>query len=111
MFSESEVLQKLTRKLERFERDYCIYGDSGYGKDEILRRPFSTALTLTDRRKRQHNKMSSVRQCVERGFDEVTRKFAFVNFCKQMKLFEKPVTTIYRVAVLLTNCHNCILTK
>lgn len=109
MFAESQLLQQLTEKMEEFDVQYCVYGDSGYGENPVIRRPFSNAATLQDQLKRQQNKaMSSVRQAVEWGFKEVNTKFAFVDYKKQMRLFEKLVNVLYRVAVLLANCHNCL---
>lgn len=55
--------------------------------------------------------MSSVRQAVEWGFKEANTKFAFVDYKRQMKLFQKLVNVLYRVAVLLNNRHKCLHRK
>lgn len=52
--------------------------------------------------------MSFVRQAVEWGFGKVVNNFAFVDFKKNQKIMVQEVPTMYKAAVLLTNCHTCL---
>ena len=110
MLNESKILEDLQEKQAGFLNRYVLYGDSGYAKKNgALHKPYSRVETRLSRAKKMQNTlMSKLRQSVEWGFKEVIKKFAFVDFRKQMKLYEKPINKIYRVAVLLTNCHNCL---
>ena len=53
-------------------------------------------------------KMSTARKSVEWGFGKVLGLFAFVDYKKYQKLYLQPVGKMYRVAVLITNCHTCM---
>ncbi|XP_055339621.1 uncharacterized protein LOC129589089 [Paramacrobiotus metropolitanus] len=109
MFQESKMLGRLKTMQSTFCRKFALYGDSGYGMNDYLRKPYSKLQTAYNRVKRhQNHAMKTVRESVEWGFKEVVVKFAFVDFRKQMKLFEKPVNKIFRMAVFLTNCCNCL---
>ncbi|GAU89279.1 hypothetical protein RvY_01845 [Ramazzottius varieornatus] len=110
LLNESRILDDLQEKQNGFLRRYVLYGDSGYAKKTgVLHKPFSRVEMRNSRAKKEQNKlMSTLRQTVEWNFKEVVKNFAFVDFRKQMKMYEKPVNTLYRVAVLLTNCHNCL---
>ncbi|GAU88549.1 hypothetical protein RvY_01231-1 [Ramazzottius varieornatus] len=109
LLNESKILEELHEKQAGFVRKYVLYGDSGYAKKNgILHKSHSRIEIRLSKAKDQNTLMSKLRQSVEWCFKEVVTKFAFVDFRKQMKLYEKPVNRIYRVAVLLTNCHNCL---
>lgn len=53
-------------------------------------------------------RMSALRQSVEWGFGKVINEFAFLDFKKNQKLLLQDVGTMYRTAVILTNCHTCL---
>ncbi|GAU93734.1 hypothetical protein RvY_05626 [Ramazzottius varieornatus] len=110
LLNESKILEELHEKQAGFVRKYVLYGDSGYAKKNgILHKPRSRIeIRHSKAKKDQNTLMSKLRQSVEWCSKEVVTKFAFVDFRKQMKLYEKPVNRIYRVAVLLTNCHHCL---
>jgi hypothetical protein len=52
--------------------------------------------------------MKVLRIAVEWGFQKVASQFAFVDFKKNQKLLLQEVETMYKIAVLLTNCHTCL---
>ena len=53
--------------------------------------------------------MRSLRVTVEWGFGKVIQIFAFLDyFKKNQKLLWQQVSRMYKVAVLLTNCHTCL---
>ncbi|KAL3184052.1 hypothetical protein MRX96_006164 [Rhipicephalus microplus] len=52
--------------------------------------------------------MSAVRQSVEWGFGKLIAEFAFVDLKKNQEILLQAVPRMYRVAVILTNCHACM---
>ena len=52
--------------------------------------------------------MSNVRIAVEWEFGMIARKFAFLDFEKNLKLFLQPVARYYLVCGLLLNAHTCL---
>ena len=52
--------------------------------------------------------MSSARVCVEWGFGDIVRLWAFIDFRKNTKILLQPVAEYYAVATLLTNCYTCL---
>ncbi|XP_055348000.1 uncharacterized protein LOC129595112 [Paramacrobiotus metropolitanus] len=111
LLTSSKVLDALQQKFTTFAGPdrFCLYGNSGYGRGELVKKPFSKVEVLNDRRKKALNKaMSRVREPVEWGFKEVVSKFAFLDFKKQMRMYVNPINKLYRVAVILINCHNCL---
>lgn len=106
----SQVVENFQQKLATFQpNNFFIYGDSGYGRGPLLKKPFSRAEIMANPRKGDVNAaMSRVRESVEWGFKEVQAHFAFLNSKQQMKLMHCPINIFYRVCVLLTNCKNCL---
>ena len=100
LFRVSKISAKLKAHMQGWENAYIMYGDGGYPQDPVLRKPFSRAQILANPRRGDTNqRMSTVRESVEWGFKEIVSSFAYVDFSKQMKIFEKPVNKIYRTAV------------
>ena len=110
LFNESKVAEQLKEKQATFAQKFCLYGDGGYArKDGFLQKPYSALeVRHSVQRRLDNSSMSTVRQSVEWGFCLVTKHFPFVDDRVQMKLYEKPINQIYRVAVLLVNCRNCV---
>jgi hypothetical protein len=52
--------------------------------------------------------MSGARVCVEWGFGNIVRLWAFVDFKQNTKILLQPVATYCIVATILTNCHACL---
>ncbi|XP_055331221.1 uncharacterized protein LOC129583449 [Paramacrobiotus metropolitanus] len=98
LLTSSKVLDALQQKFTTFvgPDGFCISGDSGYGRAELVKKPFSKVEVLNDRRKKALNKaMSRVREPVEWGF-------------KEMRMYVNPINKLYRVAVILISCHHCL---
>jgi hypothetical protein len=86
---------------------YCLYGDPGYSTSTRLMAPFKGA--LLDRHQLEFNaRMSAVRVSVEWTFGNIVALWAFLDFKKNLKVGLSPVGTLYKLGVLLTNCHTCI---
>jgi hypothetical protein len=52
--------------------------------------------------------MSRLRINVEWGFNEVLRKFPFVDFNEQMKVMKIPVACYFITACFITNVRSCL---
>ncbi|CAN8004681.1 unnamed protein product [Ixodes hexagonus] len=86
---------------------YTLYGDPAYPQRDLLQRPFSGA-SLTVAQATFNYRMSRVRQCVEWGLGKVAAEFAFLDFKNNQKLFLQQLPSMYKVAVILTNCHTSL---
>lgn len=89
------------------DRSYVLYGDPAYPLRPLLQRPYSTS-NLTPEQTVFNKRMSTVRQAVEWGFGKVVAEFAFLDFGKNQKLQLQKLATMYKAAVILTNCHTCM---
>ncbi|XP_077522953.1 uncharacterized protein LOC144133675 [Amblyomma americanum] len=87
--------------------DAVIYGDPAYPLRPLLMKPYGGA-RLTTAQENFNAAMSTVRQAVEWGFGRVISQFAFLDFKKNQRLLLQAVPRMYRVAVILTNCHACM---
>ncbi|KAH8023040.1 hypothetical protein MRX96_053161 [Rhipicephalus microplus] len=89
------------------DKEFVIYGDPAYPLRPLLMKPYGGA-ALTAAQQEFNSSMSAVRQSVEWGFGKVISEFAFVDFKKNQKILLQAVPRMYRVAVILTNCHACM---
>lgn len=103
---ESNLYQEL-EELARLNGNYLLYGDSAYGVRELLLSPF-TGANLEEFQYNFNDSMKRMRITVEWGFQKVIQQFAFLDFEKNQKLLWQDVETMYKVGVLLTNCHTCL---
>lgn len=106
IFRESGIYQQLEEKMVYPDGHFVLYGDQGYGIRELLLVPYANP-----ENEEQHNfnvNMSTVRVSVEWGFQKVLSEFAFVDFKKNQKLLVQDIERLYKVAVILTNCHTCL---
>ncbi|KAM7302006.1 uncharacterized protein ISCGN_017523 [Ixodes scapularis] len=104
MLRESQLYDKLLQLVDG--HSYVLYGDPAYPLRPLLLKPYGSKATPAQV---EFNKaMSTVRQAVEWGFGKVVAEFAFVDFKKNQKIRKQKVALMYRVAVLLSNCHTCI---
>lgn len=89
---------------------YYLYGDPSYGMDTHLTSSFQSAtaepLALVMREFNQ--RMSHCLVAVERGFKEMTGKWAFVDMKTPQKILLSPVDVHYEVANFLSNAHTCL---
>lgn len=62
----SKVIEAVQVKIASFEQQhaFCIHGDSGHARDDIIKKPFSKAEIMADQLKRTLNK-ARVRESVE----------------------------------------------
>lgn len=86
---------------------YVIYGDPAYPMSELILKPYCSRI-LTPEQVAFNRAMSSVRQAVEWEFGKVIIEFAFLDFRKNQKLLLQHVGQMYKVGVILTNCHTCL---
>lgn len=86
---------------------YCVYGDPAYPLTPYIIPPFKAAV-LSANQARFNKRMSSVRICVEWGFEKLLSLFAFLDYKKKQKLYLQPIGKYYKVAALLANCHTCL---
>lgn len=86
-----------------------IYGDQAYGIMELLLSPYHGRPEDLPPHQQEFNRaMKVLRVAVEWGFQKIVTEFAFVDFRKNQKLLLQDVQSMYKVAVLLTNCHTCL---
>ncbi|XP_072145152.1 uncharacterized protein [Dermacentor andersoni] len=100
----------LYEKLEQLNGDnhqFVLYGDPAYPLRQLLMRPYGGA-RLTKQQQDFNIAMSSVRQSVEWGFGKIISQFAFLDLKKNQKILLQAIPRMYRVAVLLINCHACL---
>lgn len=108
MLAESGLLPLLQQTMNKANGEaYCLYGDPAYPLSHHLQAPFRSA-NLTAEEQLFNKDMSSVRQCVEWGFEKVVNNFAFVDFRKNLKLFQQPIGKYYILAHLFANFHTCL---
>lgn len=109
MFRDSGLYEELEQNMIFPDKQFLLYGDEGYGLRELLMRPYSIHEVQMDPfRQEFNNRMKVLRVSVEWGFSKVVQYFAFVDFKKNQKLLAQDVEKMYKVAVLLTNCHTCL---
>ena len=97
----------LARSLLVGDRQYHIYGDSGYPRRPYLLRPHAGS-SLTRQESVFNARASQLRVSVEWSFGKIASLFAFVDFKKNAKIRLQPVGKYYIVATVLTNCHTCL---
>ena len=107
MLQDSGILPQLTNKVDRNGEPYYLYGDPAYPLLPVLLAPYRGA-QITLQQSNFNKSMTPLRQCVEWGFGDIARNFAFIDFKKNLKLYLSPVAKYYVVACLLTNCKACL---
>lgn len=106
---DSGLLQELQQYVVFPDQEFVLYGDEGYGLRDLLIRPFTQhEINLDPNRQIFNNNMRAMRVTVEWGFGKVVQLFAFLDFRKNQKLLVQEVSRMYKVGVLLTNCHTCL---
>ena len=109
MLRESSLLHQLENNLPLPEAGdcYCLYGDAAYPLRPQLITPFKGA-HLTPEQRAFNGAMSSVRMCVEWGFQKVRMLFAFLDFEQNLKILLQPIAAYYITGAVLANCHTCM---
>ena len=103
MLSESNLLNQLQLHIPT----YCLYEDSAYPLRQQLINPYK-GTNPTAGQAAFNKAISSVRQSVEWEFGKIISLFAFLDFCKNLKLYLQPVGKLYVIGALLKNCHTCL---
>ncbi|KAF0701891.1 hypothetical protein AaE_016260 [Aphanomyces astaci] len=85
---------------------FVVYGDPAYGYSDQLASPFGGA-RLTAAQREVNKSMSRVRISVEWSFGQVVQYWPIVDYKKKMRIGKSPISKMYKVAVLLTNCITC----
>ncbi|KXS14935.1 hypothetical protein M427DRAFT_99265, partial [Gonapodya prolifera JEL478] len=81
-----------------------IYGDPVYMQTLHIQVPHK-GFNITPGQAAVNASMSQVRIASKWGYGKVTSVWGFVDYTQHMQLQRTPVGTIYKVTVLLTNCH------
>jgi hypothetical protein len=104
----NEIMEERLAELQP-RRRLMLYADKIYNNDNIVRAAWSlrhgpVAQWMTD----ENAIMAGIRVAIEWTFGTIIMLNKYVDFCKGQKLMESPLAEHYIVAVLLSNCHNCI---
>ena len=91
-----------------FGTRFCIFGDRGYAHgDPSLQVPLVGQAGRVEPSKTYNIQCAKTRQCVEWYFGKIKTLFAFLDFCKNQKLYLQPICADWLSATLLANCHSC----
>lgn len=108
IFRESGLYEEMEQNTVFENEHFVLYGDQAYGLRELLLRPYSEhEIQGLPERAHFNNAMRVLRVSVEWGFNKVIQEFAFLDFKKNQKLLLQDIEAMYKVAVILTNCHTC----
>ena len=86
----SGLLPQLRKITKPDGEPYVVYGDPAYGMSAHVISPFKGA-HLTQLQQQFNRLMSEVRVCVEWGFGKIIQYFAYLDFCKNLKVLLQPV--------------------
>ncbi|KAJ8916393.1 hypothetical protein NQ315_014603 [Exocentrus adspersus] len=108
MLAESGLYEELERVAVFPEQNFVLYGDQAYGLRELLLTPFPNRGNLEPHQLEFNNSMKLLRLTVEWGFQKVISEFAFLDFKKNQKLLLQDVELMYKVGIILCNCHSTL---
>jgi len=97
----------LLERLENHASSFCLYVDPAYPVSQVLCAPVSR-LELGFAGQEFNRPMSSCRECVEWGFADIIRLWAYLDYDKGQELFKTAIGRQYRFGTLLTNIHICL---
>lgn len=107
MYSESGLAERIRRD-SRF-RNYRIFGDCAYGRDDVMLSPFDGAIAnLTDAQQLINSKMSKMRVSVEWSYAQILNYWKALDVKSNLRTGAQPVGQMYRVGALLANCITCM---
>ncbi|GAB6028466.1 hypothetical protein CHUAL_014092 [Chamberlinius hualienensis] len=107
IFKQSGIYQQLESTTKFRDEKFVLYGKDDYPKSDLILKPYSNTYLNADEQTFNDN-MSSVNQAVEWGFEKVLSEFAFLDFKPNQKFLLQNVSSMYKAATLLTNCHTCL---
>lgn len=102
---ESQLYDKLEQLVQGSE--FAVYGDPSYPLRLLLMTPYEGS-ELTKPQEGFNAGMNAVRQVVELGLGKVVAQFAFLDFGQNQRMLLQTVPRMYKVAVILANCHSCM---
>jgi len=97
----------LLERLENHASCFGLYSDPAYPVSQVLCSPVSR-LELGFAEQEFNRPMSSCRECVEWGFADIIRLWAYLDYDKEQALFKTAIGRQYRFGTLLTNIHICL---
>jgi hypothetical protein len=118
VLNESELLANMARyAIQPGSRDgdppgrryFQLYGDSAYGVSPHLLSPFSGIGTQTAQERAWNTRMGGVRISVEHAFGLVLQDWPFLRCFWKHQVWGNACGLLYRVGVLLTNAHACLV--
>ena len=106
LFVRSDLDTQLEEVMKVGDRQFCIFGDSGYNVREYFEIPFQGS-HLNENQRAFNRAMSGARITVEWMFKELKKFWTAVDFPRKMRVLQLPVGTLYLAAILLCNVRNC----
>jgi hypothetical protein len=91
------------------QRFFQIYGDLAYGVSPYMVSPFSGVSEQTQEQLDWNRAMGKVRISVEHGFGLVLQDWPYLHTFWKHKVLGNSCGLMYRVGVLLTNAHACVV--
>ncbi|KAG0437591.1 hypothetical protein HPB47_017373 [Ixodes persulcatus] len=102
---ESQLYDKLEQLVQGSE--FAVYGDPSYPLRPLLMTAYEGS-ELTKPQEGFNAGMNAVRQVVELGLGKAVAQFAFLDFRQNQRMLLQAVPRMYKVAVILANCHSCM---
>jgi hypothetical protein len=90
-------------------RYFQLYGNSAYGVSPFLVSPYSGIGKLTRKQAAWNKAMGGVWISVEHGFSRVIQDWLYLNVFLKQRIWGNVCSLLYRVGVLLTNAHSCLV--
>ncbi|KAF8592318.1 hypothetical protein K439DRAFT_1643775 [Ramaria rubella] len=118
VLGESRLLEMLEEKaLQPGSQDgdlahkqyFHVYGDSAYGVSPVMLSPFSGVGKRTLDEAAFNMAMGAVHISVEHSFGIILQDWPFINCFWKHRIWGTQCGTLFRVAVLLTNAHSCLV--
>ena len=105
MLSKSQLIQKLRELMPEDGSNgivWALYGDPAYPQSIYLFGGFRNPADDSPEAA-WNTAMSKVREPVEWNFKEITCQFSYLNYKRDMKIFQSPITKYYVIGAFLTN--------
>ena len=90
-------------------RFFQVYGDSAYGVSEVMIGPYQSVRGQSGDEAAWNTAMGGVRISVEHGFGLVLQDWPWLNCFWRQRIWGTACGVMYRVAVLLSNAHACLV--
>lgn len=103
---KSQLIPQLESLSTLAQKQFCVFGDMAYPLSAHIQCPVKGANLSADDNY-FNSVMSTARVSVEWAFGEVASVFSFIDFKKQMKLWDGNTSSMYKAAVLFYNIRTC----